>query len=201
MLLLIDKIKERILRYYYKKVFLARIGSKDVENLRIESKVTVNVKPLTLELGSDLRISSNVTFRNAGKIIIGRNVCIYSNVTFGGDGEIVIGDNVDIGNDTIIFSTKEGGVYIGNDVAIAAHCYIIDSDHGIEKNRLIREQKLVSGKIHIGNDVWIADNCTVLKNSIINDGAVIGAKSLVNREIDSYGIAVGIPARVIKYRE
>lgn len=201
MLLVIDKIKERISRYYYKKVFLKRIGSKRVKNCWSASKVTINVKPSTVQIGSNLRVGSNVTFRNSGKVIIGENVQIYSNVTFGGDGEIVIGDNVDIGNDTIIFSTKEGGVYIGNNVAIAAHCYIIDCDHGIEKNELIRKQKLVSGKIFIGNDVWIADNCTILKNSIINDGVVIGAKSLVNREIDSYGIAVGVPAKVIKYRE
>ena len=60
---------------------------------------------------------------------------------------------------------------------------------------------MVSGKIYIGNDVWIAENCTILKGSIINDGAVIGAKSLVNGEINSFGVAVGVPAKVIKYRE
>lgn len=178
MLLLIDRLKERFLKYYHKKVFLSRIGCKNVKKCSIHDKVYV--------------LASNVK--------IGDNVTIYPNVTFWGDGEIIIGDNVDIGNGTIIYSSKNGGVKIGNNVAIAAHCYIIDSDHGMDKNDLIRNQKLVSGKIIIGNDVWIADNCTILKNSIINDGAVIGAKSLVNKEIDSFGVAIGVPAKVIKIR-
>lgn len=137
---------------------------------------------------------------NATNLIIGNNVTIYPNVTFWGDGEIRIGDNVDIGYNTIIFSSKNGGVYIGNNVAIAANCYIIDSDHGIEKDKLIRNKRLVSGKVCIEDDVWIAENCTILKNSIIKNGAVIGAKSLINKKIDNYAIAVGIPAKVIKYR-
>lgn len=177
-LLLFDNAKDKFLRFYWKKVFLQRIKSVN-RDCTIMGKVHV--------------MASNVR--------IGKNVTIYPNVTFWGDGEIMIGDNVNIGNDTIIFSSKAGGINIGNNVAIAAHCYIIDSNHGMSKGKLIREQNLVSGKIFIGNDVWIADNCTILKNSIINDGAVIGAKSLLNNEIESYGIAVGVPAKVIKYRE
>ncbi|MFC4697749.1 acyltransferase [Enterococcus aquimarinus] len=177
MLLLVDKIKDKLLRYYNKKIFLLKINSK-VQNCRVIGKVNCN----------------------ATNLIIGNNVTIYPNVTFWGDGEIRIGDNVDIGYNTIIFSSKNGGVYIGNNVAIAANCYIIDSDHGIEKDKLIRNQRLVSGKVCIEDDVWIAENCTILKNSIIKNGAVIGAKSLVNKKIDNYAIAVGIPAKVIKYR-
>lgn len=65
----------------------------------------------------------------------------------------------------------------------------------------INEQKDTSAPIFIGNDVWIAANCTILKGSKIHDGAIIGAKALINGEIDAYGIAVGIPAKVIKYRK
>lgn len=176
--LFIDKIKERFLLYYRKNVFLKRIGSEN-KCCQLLGKVYVR----------------------ANNIKIGKNVTIYPNVTFWGDGEIIIGDNVDIGNDTIIFASKKGGVTIGNDVAIAAHCYIIDSNHGIKKGKLIRNQKSVSGKIDIGNDVWIAANTTILKDSVIKTGAVIGAKSLVNSEIDSYGVAVGVPAKIIKYRK
>lgn len=56
------------------------------------------------------------------------------------------------------FSSKNGGVYTGNNVAIAANCYIIDSDHGIEKDKLIRNQRLVSGKVCIEDNVWIAES-------------------------------------------
>lgn len=54
-------------------------------------------------------------------------------------------------------------------------------------------------KIEIGNDVWIGDNVTILKGKI-GDGAVIGAGSVVTKDIPPYAIAVGNPAKVIKYR-
>ena len=52
----------------------------------------------------------------------------------------------------------------------------------------------------IGNDVWIGANVTVLKGVRIGDGAVVGAGSVVTKDIPELGIAVGNPARVVKYR-
>jgi acetyltransferase-like isoleucine patch superfamily enzyme len=52
----------------------------------------------------------------------------------------------------------------------------------------------------IGEDVWVAAGCKIILGAKIGNGAVIGAMSLVNSEIESYGIAVGIPAKVIEYR-
>ena len=83
MLLLIDKLKEKLLRLYNPKIFLLKINNK-VQNCRVLGKVNCN----------------------ATNLIIGNNVTIYPNVTFWGDGEIRIGDNVDIGYNTIIFFKK-----------------------------------------------------------------------------------------------
>lgn len=83
MLLLIDKIKQKLLRLYNPKIFLLKINNK-VQNCRVLGKVNCN----------------------ATNLIIGNNVTIYPNVTFWGDGEIRIGDNVDIGYNTIIFLQK-----------------------------------------------------------------------------------------------
>ncbi len=52
----------------------------------------------------------------------------------------------------------------------------------------------------IGNDVWIGYRTTILAGVTIGDGAIIGAGALVNKSIPPYAIAVGVPARVIKYR-
>ena len=137
---------------------------------------------------------------NASNIKIGKNVTIYPNVYFWGDGLIEIADNVDIGIGTIIFSKKS--VRIGANTSIAAQCYIIDNNHGIKKDELINLQPLeiASNGIEIGSDVWIAAGSKILKGAKLNDGCVVGALSLVNSEIDKDGIAVGIPARVIKFR-
>jgi acetyltransferase-like isoleucine patch superfamily enzyme len=68
------------------------------------------------------------------------------------------------------------------------------------------------GNINIGNDVWIANNCTILGGTNIQDGAVIGAGSVVRpkiwddkykvwrREVPAYSIVFGNPAKVISYR-
>ena len=134
-------------------------------------------------------------------VIIGRNVTIYPDVMFFGDGLIDIGDNSAIGNGTIIYSSKDGGVTIGNDTLIAGQCYIIDTDHGISADELIRCQHNSVAPITIGNDCWIAAGCKVLKGSHVKDGAVIGALSLVKGEISENAVAYGIPAKVKKYRE
>lgn len=55
-------------------------------------------------------------------------------------------------------------------------------------------------KVIIGNDVWLGYNVCVKEGVAIGDGAVIGAKSLVTRDIPPYAVAVGIPAKVIRYR-
>ena len=54
--------------------------------------------------------------------------------------------------------------------------------------------------IKIGNDVWIGMNACVLPGVEIGDGAIIGAGSVVTKDVPAYAIVVGNPAKVIKYR-
>jgi acetyltransferase-like isoleucine patch superfamily enzyme len=127
-------------------------------------------------------------------------VSIYPYVQIFGDGLIEIGDNVSIGTGTIIYASQNGGVKIGSNTSIAAQCYIIDMDHGMDPNMRIRDQKNTVATVEIGEDCWLGANVTVLKGSTIHNGAVVGAKALVNGELPPYSINVGIPARTIKYR-
>ena len=66
---------------------------------------------------------------------------------------------------------------------------------------LCKENKLEES-LHttIGNDVFIGANVTVLDGVNISDGAVIGAGAVVTKDIPPYAIALGIPAKVVKYR-
>ena len=59
---------------------------------------------------------------------------------------------------------------------------------------------LNKGNVVIGNDVWIAEGVRILTGITIGDGAVIGSRALVCTDIPPYAIAVGIPAKVIRYR-
>lgn len=55
-------------------------------------------------------------------------------------------------------------------------------------------------KVNIGHDVWIGANSTILNGISIGTGAIIGANTLVNRNVPPYAIYGGVPARLIKYR-
>ena len=93
------------------------------------------------------------------------------------------------------YSFRSTCIYIGSDTSIAAYTYIIDVNHGISRKELIRKQNLETSSIYIGSDVWIAAHCTIIKGAEIQDGAVVGAMSMVNKEIGPYCIAYGIPAK------
>lgn len=84
---------------------------------------------------------------------------------------------------------------------IAANCYLIDADHGIEKGMLMREQSNKVSPIIIGDDVWIAANSIILKGSNIKSGAVVGAKSFVKGNVEENACVVGVPATLLKYRK
>ena len=131
---------------------------------------------------------------------IGKNVVLSRNVRFWGDGKIVIGNNVVINDNTTIYASKNAGVFIGNNVAIAADCYIIDMNHGYEYGKSVYECKDSSEEIIISDNVWVGQNVTILKGSHIGRGCVIGAKSLINKKFGDELIIAGNPAKVIKQK-
>lgn len=142
-----------------------------------------------------------------GKIIIenrnikiGKNIILYGNVKFWGNGPITIGDNCKIGDNTMIYASKNGGVHIGNDSLIAANCYIIDMNHGLSKENIIMKNPCEVQPVFVGDDCWIGEGCTLLKGTKLGKGTVVGAKSLVNHEFGDYKIIAGIPAKVLKER-
>lgn len=164
---------------------------------KIEKSLYTYVIKKKYNLKKHIEISGKVTLDNPN-IFFGENVSLYDGVQIWGTGKVELGDNVAIGKDTIIFSNHS--ITIGDNTLIAAQCYIIDSDHGILKNQLIRTQKLVDSKVYIGCDVWIGAGSKILKGSHISDGSIIGAASLTNKLTEPYSINVGIPSKKIGER-
>lgn len=56
------------------------------------------------------------------------------------------------------------------------------------------------GDVVIGNDVWVATEAMIMSGVTIGDGAVIGARALVTRDVPPYGIVAGNPARLVRHR-
>lgn len=153
----------------------------------------------TAKCAGKVKCYGKVNYMNPN-VELGNNVILYPNVSFEGTGRIQIGSNVKIGTNCIIYAGKSGGVEIGENTIIAGNSYIIDTNHGMEKDKLISQQELNSGKLVVSDDVWIGAGCTIIKGAALGRGSVIGANSLVNTEIPDYAVAVGSPAKVVKYR-
>ena len=114
-------------------------------------------------------------------------------------GKISIGSNVFFGEYVCLYG--HGNINIGSSTLIAMHTSIVSSNHTVpKKSKLIRQQPDILLEVNIGKDVWIGANCVILGGVTIGDGAVIGAGSVVTKSIPKYAIAVGNPAKVIRYR-
>lgn len=115
--------------------------------------------------------------------------------------EIIIGDNVNIETDCHISAINS--VIIEDNVLIASFVYISDHSHGeINANSLITPplaRPLISkGPIRICKNVWLGEKVTVLPGVTIGEGSIIGANSVVTKDIPPYCVACGSPARIIK---
>jgi virginiamycin A acetyltransferase len=94
-----------------------------------------------------------------------------------------------------------GDVTLEDDVLLGSHVSVMNggSQHGIERLDVpIREQPGSWPHITIGRDSWIGDRAVVLAN--IGKHCVVGAGSVVTRPLPDYAIAVGVPAKVVRYR-
>ncbi len=146
----------------------------------------------------------------SGQIHTGKNVTLYSTRRkyfahmgspvrlFAEEGKIIIGDNSRI-NGATIHSKKK--ISIGANCLIAANTSIIDSNgHQTSmENPNLRINTIDEPKpIVIEDAVWIGLNCIILKGVKIGYGSIIGASSVVNRDIPALSLVVGNPARVIR---
>jgi acetyltransferase-like isoleucine patch superfamily enzyme len=118
--------------------------------------------------------------------------------TFG--SPVVIGKNTQINPFTVMYNRT--GIYIGDNVMIAPHCMLASGNHNYKQldKPMISAGAYSSGPIVIEDDVWIGANCTITDGVKIGKGAVVGANSVVTKDVRPYDIVAGVPARVINNR-
>ena len=167
-----------------------------------------------------IEVYSHVDFPTSGTIIVGEGITIYSNVRFQYSiqspihisdnvqifdhsviqsigGGIVIGKNVIIGEYTTI--QAQAKVTIEDDVLLASKIQIITNSHIYEDTNIpIKYQKNVSKPILIKKGAWIGINTTILSGVTIGVNSIVGAGSVVNRDVPDYTVVGGVPARIIK---
>ena len=138
---------------------------------------------LTIENGGNLVFNGRATFCSGFAIEISK------------DGMITIGNRFHSSGNTVC--TSNTSVEIGDDVLLGWNVIIRDGDghHIIKEGKRINQDQPIS----IGSKVWIGADSAVMKGVKIEDGCIIGTRSVVTHDIvEKNSISVGIPSKVIK---
>lgn len=178
----------------------ASIGPTDARAKKFESfgrGSLIMWRPLTIfneeyiSIGEDTLIGPSVSL-SAG--MVPGQECITRPV-------VSIGDRCLIGRGSGIVG--HFSITIGNDVWTGHHVYITDQNHGYEDISFpISRQSQPERAVSIGDGSWLGFGTVVLPGVTIGKHVVIGANSVVTKDIPSYSVAVGNPAKVIKqYKE
>ncbi len=197
------RIKSLFWTAYYKILFRT-LGVRYGRNLSIAGPLMLPAKEhaRNIVIGDDVNIMPWATLKSrGGPLLIGNGVIVDAMCQLiAADGaSLRIGDHSIFNAATIICAGDD--ITIGSDVVFAAHCQVNSSEHRWDDPDVpILQQSYARAPITIGDDVWFGFNAFVRKGVTIGSGSVIGAMSLVNADIPEFGVAAGVPARVIKKR-
>ncbi|MEB3218619.1 MAG: acyltransferase [Nostocales cyanobacterium 94392] len=202
-------------------VLLTNIPTKFIgSNLR-----TFFYRSIFRSLGKQVYLQDSVEFINTNCIEIGNGVQILRGANINAIGhpnnKISLGDGVQIQqgvdiralNDTHIKIEENtfigpyvciagaGNIKIGKNCLIAAHSGLFANNHNFtDPFEYIARQGTTRKGIVIEDDCWLGHNVTVIDGVTIGRGCVIGAGSVVTKDIPPYSVAVGTPAKVVKSR-
>jgi acetyltransferase-like isoleucine patch superfamily enzyme len=133
---------------------------------------------------------------NSANVRIGRDCLLQDNIYIraGTEGRITIGDRAALDSFCRLFG--HGSIDIGEDTQIGPGCLITTTDHDYGDNLTVRFKR-----VSIGKRVWIGANVIILPGVEIGDGAVVEAGSVVMKNLPPRCVALGVPARVVKWQD
>lgn len=124
-------------------------------------------------------------------MIVDDDVMLYAR------GEIRLGKHFGINRYSRIVAHES--IVIGDHVTIGQGVAILDHDHRYEMlDDDLQLDGYVTAPIRMGNNIWIGDKCTILKGVTVGDNVVIGANTLVHKDVPSNVVVGGVPFRILK---
>lgn len=157
------------------------------------------------EIHGHVRLGDRVVVQKcaeiAGNVEVGPDTVVgsYSFVSTMPEAHIRIGERVLVNSFNVIGAGEQ--VLIEDDCIFAAYVQITDSSHRFEHiEDSPRHDPGFSKAVTIGRGVWLGSGVKVLMGVQIGEGAVVGAGAVVNRSLPAMGVAVGIPAKLVRER-
>jgi acetyltransferase-like isoleucine patch superfamily enzyme len=126
----------------------------------------------------------------------GERVYIHWPVTITSPQQVLFGDDVSLAAYVHIWG--EGGVRVGNRVMIGTHSSIASVTHDYTQRDMYHT--LIEKEVVIEDDVWVGSSCVILPGVRVGKGAVLGAGSVVTKDVPAGVIMAGVPAKVLKSR-
>ncbi len=128
----------------------------------------------------------------------GKNINIEHGAFFGSGFDIEIGDNSGLGLNSRVSSPLS----IGDNVMMGPDVIIYTQNHNFDRIDIpmIKQGDSEKKKVIIGNDVWIGARAVILPGISIGEGAIVGAGSIVTKDVPPYSIVGGNPAKIIRER-
>jgi len=136
-----------------------------------------------------------------GVLTLGERNILYPHVSIRIDqGWATTGRDVSFGPGVMIYEPR-AGLEIGNSCMLAAGVSICGVSHGAEQTDIpMREQPATAAKIVIEDDVWLGMRVVVMPGVTIGRGSIIGAGSVVTRDIPPFSVAWGTPCTIQRSR-
>lgn len=191
--MLIIKIYRKICLYFSRlrnlwliKKYGVKIGEKCILNGTIYFSGKCSIK-----IGNNVRVNSGKNYN----VIGGASRTIFRTIN---NGKIIIGNRCGISNSAII---SQSSIILEDDILIGGNCKIFDTDfHPLDTDKRISNQNtfVKSKPIHIKSRAFIGAHSIILKGVTIGENSIVGAGSVVTKDIPSNEIWAGNPAKFIR---
>lgn len=152
--------------------------------------------------GNNVTLSKSIIIRGFPSVKIGSFSSIMSGSYLYADNSkgLTIGRNCSF-NHNVFIGASGGKIEIGDNVLIGPNVVLRASDHIFSNTDMpIRSQGHRFGCIYIGDDVWLGSNVVVTSGVSIGGGCVVGAGSVVTKDLPSMTVCAGVPAKPIQSR-
>jgi acetyltransferase-like isoleucine patch superfamily enzyme len=186
-------------RKFYRRLFQS-VGS----GLIIGRGVSIR-HPGKITLGNRVGVDDNALLDASGlesegiyihdEVIVARNCMVQAKI-----GSTTIGARTEVGANTIISSISR--VEIGKFGLIGPHCLIGGGHYKTDRSDtpMMDLGWTSRGPVEVGDDVWMGAGVVILDGVRVGKGCVIGAGAVVSKDLPDYAVAMGVPAKIIRYR-